>query len=63
VPKYSEGTTFAVLTSFWNIGTMSSAALGGYLFSLIGLQPLILVSAIFSMAAWFFLPFLRFADE
>ena len=63
VPKYSEGTSFAVLTSFWNIGVMGSAALGGYLFSKIGLQPLIIISAIFTAATWIIMPFLKFADE
>ncbi len=62
-PKYSEGTTFATLTSFWNIGLMGSSALGGYLFDQIGLIPLIIVSAIFTAVAWGFLPRLRFADE
>ncbi|MBI2515174.1 MFS transporter [Candidatus Wolfebacteria bacterium] len=63
VPKYSEGTTFAVLTSFWNIGLMGSSALGGFLFSKIGLQPLIVVSAIFTAATWLILPYLKFSDE
>ncbi len=63
VPQYGEGTAFALLASFWNIGLMSSAAIGGYLFSKIGLQPLILVSAVFTAAAWFILPFMKFADE
>lgn len=62
-PRYSEGTTFAVLTSFWNVGLMGSAALGGFLFGKIGLQPLIIVSAVFTAAAWFILPYLKFADE
>jgi Na+/melibiose symporter-like transporter len=62
-PKYSEGTAFATLTSFWNIGLIGSSALGGFLFSKIGLQPLILVSALFTALAWAILPFLRFADE
>lgn len=62
-PKYSEGTTFALLTSFWNIGLMGSSAFGGFLFSKIGLQPLIWVSAVFTAAAWLFLRYLKFADE
>ena len=63
VPKYGEGTAFALLASFWNIGLMSSAAIGGWLFSKIGLQPLILVSTIFTAATWLLLPFIKFADE
>lgn len=62
-PKYSEGTTFAVLTSFWNVGLIGSGALGGYLFSKIGLQPLIVVSALFTAATWIIVPYLKFADE
>jgi len=63
VPKGAEGTTFATLTAFWNIGTMGAAALGGYLFSLVGLQPLIIVSAVFTGLALFLLPKLTFADD
>ncbi|MBI2889120.1 MAG: MFS transporter [Candidatus Liptonbacteria bacterium] len=62
-PKWSEGTTFATLTAFWNVGLMGSSALGGYLFGLIGLQPLIIISALFTAAAWAFLPRLHFADD
>lgn len=62
-PKYSEGTSFAFLTSFWNIGLMGSSALGGFLFSKIGLPPLIIVSAIFTAATWLILPHLKFSDE
>lgn len=62
-PKYGEGTTFALLTSFWNIGLMGSSAFGGFLFAKIGLVPLIWVSAAFTAAAWLFLRHLIFADE
>lgn len=62
-PKYSEGTTFATLTAFWNIGLIGSDAVGGFLFDKIGLQPLIIVSTIFTAAAWFILPYLRFSDD
>lgn len=62
-PKYGEGTTFALLTAFWNVGLMGSSAFGGFLFSKIGLVPLIWVSAAFTAAAWLFLRYLRFADE
>lgn len=56
-PKYSEGTTFAALMSVWNLGEMGSAVLGGWLFDQIGLQPLIVVSAVFTALAW---PLVRF---
>lgn len=62
-PKGAEGTTFATLTAFWNIGVMGASALGGYLFGLIGLAPLVVVSAVFTALALVFLPRLRFADD
>ncbi len=62
-PKNSEGTTFATLTAFWNIGLMGSDALGGFLFEKIGLEPLIIVSALFTGAAWLLMPYLQFADD
>lgn len=51
-PKYSEGTVFAALMSVWNLGGMGSSALGGYFFDLVGLKILIVISAIFTAAAW-----------
>jgi MFS family permease len=62
-PKGAEGTTFATLTAFWNVGVMGASALGGYLFGLIGLQPLVIVSAVFTALALFLLPRLCFSDE
>lgn len=62
-PKFAEGTTFATLTSFWNIGLMGSGALGGWLFAKIGLPPLIIVSAVFTAATWLLMPYLKFADD
>lgn len=62
-PKYSEGTTFAALMSVWNLGGMGSAALGGWLFDQIGLQPLIIVSAAFTALAWPLVRLLKFSDE
>lgn len=58
-PKYSEGTTFAALMSVWNLGEMGSSALGGWLFGQIGLQPLIVVSAVFTAFAWPLVKFLK----
>jgi MFS family permease len=58
-PKYSEGTVFAALTSFWNIGLSASAAAGGFLFDLIGLQPLIIVSAATTALAALVVPLLK----
>ena len=63
VPKGAEGTTFATLTAFWNVGLIGSSALGGYLFGRLGLPPLIIISAAFTALALVLLPRLRFADE
>ena len=58
-PKYSEGTVFAALMSVWNLGNMGSSAFGGYMFDLVGLKMLIVVSATFTAAAWPLVRFLR----
>ncbi|MFH0985230.1 MAG: MFS transporter [Candidatus Omnitrophota bacterium] len=57
-PQYAGGTVFALLMSFYNLGQMGSSALGGYLFSRIGLEPLILISAAFSLFVIFLIPHL-----
>lgn len=62
-PKYSEGTTFAALMSVWNLGQMGSAAFGGWLFDLVGLQVLIIVSATFTAFALFLVKFLKFEES
>jgi len=43
--------------SFSNLGLMGSDVLGGFLFPILGFQPLILVSAFFTLLA---LPLIRF---
>jgi len=57
-PQYAGGTVFALLMSFYNLGQMGSSALGGFLFPKIGLQPLILISAAFSLPVLFLIPYL-----
>ena len=57
-PQYAGGTVFALLMSFFNLGQMGSSALGGFLFPRIGLEPLILLSAAFSLLALFLIPYL-----
>jgi predicted MFS family arabinose efflux permease len=57
-PQFAGGTVFALLMSFYNMGQMGSSALGGYLFPRIGLQPLILISAVFSLFVIFLIPHL-----
>lgn len=62
-PRFGEGTTFATLTAFWNVGLIGSDALGGYLFGVIGLPLLIIVSTFFTAATWAILIFMKFEDE
>ncbi|MEI7751374.1 MAG: MFS transporter [Candidatus Omnitrophota bacterium] len=57
-PQFAGGTVFALLMSFYNLGQMGSSALGGFLFPRIGLQPLILLSAAFSLLVLFLIPHL-----
>jgi MFS family permease len=57
-PQYAGGTVFALLMSFYNLGQMGSSALGGFLFPRMGLQPLILLSAAFSLLALLLIPYL-----
>ena len=57
-PQYAGGTVFALLMSFYNLGQMGSSALGGFLFTRIGLEPLILLSAVFSLLALILIPYL-----
>ena len=57
-PQYAGGTVFALLMSFYNLGQMGSSALGGFLFPRIGLEPLILISAVFSLFVLFLIPHL-----
>lgn len=62
-PVYAGGTVFAFLTSFSNLGSMGSQFLGGYLFSIVGFVPLILISAGFSFLVLFILPYLPVNED
>ena len=62
-PQYAGGTVFALLMSFYNLGQMGSSALGGFLFTKIGLEPLIVVSAVFSLFVLFLIPHLPVQTE
>ena len=57
-PQYAGGTVFALLMSFYNFGQIGSNAIGGFLFPRLGLEPLILVSAVFSLLVLFLIPYL-----
>lgn len=62
-PQYAGGTVFALLMSFYNLGQIGSSAFGGFLFTKIGLEPLILVSAVFSVCVLFLIPYLPVQKE
>lgn len=62
-PISAGATVFALLSSFLNLGTMGSDAVGGLLFSLVGLKPLISLSALFSLCVLFILPYLPLEDN
>jgi predicted MFS family arabinose efflux permease len=57
-PQFAGGTVFALLMSFYNLGQMGSSAFGGFLFTKIGLEPLIVLSAVFSLLVLFLIPYL-----
>lgn len=58
-PRFAGGTVFALLMSFSNLGMMGSDILGGMLFPLLGLKPLILVSALFTLFVLPLIPILK----
>jgi len=59
VPAHAEGTFFAALMSVSNIGTTGSAALGGWLYDLVGLNWLIAISAVTTAACWLLVPWVK----
>ncbi|GBD34321.1 Folate-biopterin transporter [bacterium HR35] len=61
-PKLA-GSVFAFITSIMNLGLMGSEALGGYLYSKIGLAPLIIVSGLTSLAILIFIPLLKIENQ
>jgi predicted MFS family arabinose efflux permease len=62
-PQFAGGTVFALLMSFYNLGQTGSSVLGGFLFTKIGLEPLIVVSAVFSLFVLFLIPYLPVPAE
>lgn len=62
-PQYAGGTIFALLMSFLNLGQIGSEVLGGALFSILGLKPLILISAFFSLTTLLILPYLPLDEK
>jgi predicted MFS family arabinose efflux permease len=59
VPTHAEGTFFAALMSVSNIGTTGAAALGGWLYDLVGLNWLIAISAAATAACWLLVPWVK----
>jgi len=55
-PKEAEAFTFAGLCSILNLGSMGSTAFGGFLYPLIGLNWLIIISGSFTLLCLFFIP-------
>lgn len=62
-PQYAGGSVFALLMSFYNLGQMGSSVLGGMLYPIMGLQPLMIFSALFSFLALLILPFLSIPES
>ncbi len=62
-PQYAGGTVFALIMSFYNLGLMGSSALGGFLFPMTGLKPLIIFSSVFSLFVLVVLPYLPIAES
>lgn len=58
-PPKIEGTIFAFLMSSLNLGGTGSQFIGGKLFELVGLNTLIIISAVFTALCWLFIPYLK----
>jgi predicted MFS family arabinose efflux permease len=57
-----EGSLFALLMSVFNLGQILCAFIGGRLFDIIGLTPLILISALAGLPGFFFLRRIKTID-
>ena len=62
-PKWVEGTVFAALMSTSNLAVIGSRFLGGWLYDMIGLRPLIIVSALFTAGCFLLIPILKLNKE
>jgi MFS family permease len=58
-PKEAEGTFFALLMSIFNLGTKGSQIVGGWLYTTVGYQWLVVISAAFTAAAWLLVPLVK----
>lgn len=59
VPRYAEAISFALIMSVLNLGGMFSEAIGGWLYPIVGLHCLIIISAITTAMCLIFIPFLK----
>jgi MFS family permease len=55
-PARTEATFFALLMSIYNLGTRSSEWTGANLYDWLGYTPLVLISTVFTAAAWLLVP-------
>lgn len=58
-PKYAEAFCFALIMSILNVASLCSKLTGGWLYPLIGLNWLIIISALSSLLCLVFIPFLN----
>lgn len=58
-PKHAEGTVFALLMSVSNGGTQLGSIIGSSLYEWVGYSWLVILSATFTAAMWFFLPLIK----
>jgi hypothetical protein len=61
--KFKHIIIFAFLTSIINLGSISSSFLRSYLYSKIGLDPLIVISSLTSLMILVFVPFLKIENN
>jgi len=59
IPKQAEAIFFSFLMSILNLASSSSSMLGGYLYPLVGLKVLMIISCITTLLCLFFIPFIN----
>jgi MFS family permease len=58
-PKGTEATTFALLCSVLNLGSLASNLAGGWLFDKVGYNGLVSISGLFTLFCLLFIPYLK----
>jgi predicted MFS family arabinose efflux permease len=61
-PRHAEATFFALLMSIYNFGTRSAEWAGAHLYDRVGYTPLVLISTVFTAAAWILVPLVPIDD-